>query len=372
MFRLTLRDVGDGEAAVTVPAGWAAFDLPAAPGARRWDVVVPAERSVHTFSVAVTSAASARGPLPVPTLGISFGPPTQAVLAQRLEVDLDRLNLSEADGLTRVGPAEWRVTDSSWRARVVRLAGPPTGEGARRARAEVTVTRAGRTWLYRGRFQVAANEADPVRVVPPPGADLRSLSVDGVSVPVGDPTNVELPAAVGGQQITVLWASVAPVWEAARLVGPSGPLGTGGIDWTVRVPVGYRLEGAGEAAGGQVAGSSENLPTPFDRGSPWRFHVPAGQSLDARLVPVTPPARSRSLALAVVVGIIVLGLALLWPRHTRPEQAAGLCAIVVVAVGPAAGVLLMVPAAVMLWRLWRMAHWLFARKRPGLPAAATP
>lgn len=349
LLNLRVLDAGDAEVAVTPPAGGSVAEVRSEPGVRRWDVSVPAGRGPRAgVSVRCTSGRAGQG-TPLRRLAVTFGPRTHADLNQTIVLEGDGLSLAETEGLARIGPAEWRVSDPDWRARVVLSAGLTRGERARVTRADVTAGRAGRTWVYHGHYRLALDESGPLRVAAPTGAGLRTVEVNGAHVPVAQPGTADLPDAAGPLDVRLVWTSPEPVWEPARVLTEFGPAALDHTDWTVRVPLGLRVEGDADPApdGGEDAGTAP-------AGAPYRFRVPAGRSLDLRLVPAEPDWPRWALAVSVGLWVLVAGLAALWPRRTAPEQAAGLAGAAAVALGPAAAAFALLPAGVFLWRVGRV------------------
>jgi hypothetical protein len=64
----------------------------------------------------------------------------------------------------------------------------------------------------------------------------------------------------------------------------------------------------------------------------------------------------------------VAGLALIRPRGTEPERAAGLGALAAVAFGPAGAAFWLVPVIAVGWRIGQLVQWAYSRARAEPPA----
>jgi hypothetical protein len=95
-------------------------------------------------------------------------------------------------------------------------------------------------------------------------------------------------------------------------------------------------------------GSTDGAPTRSSDDDPVKV------GLDAAL-PSRPWMR---FGLVVLIAIVVGVLALVLPRTSVPEQAAGIGIIGTVTFGPAAAALLLIPAIAILWRVRQLARWL--------------
>jgi hypothetical protein len=344
-----------------------AADAGAEGARRRWMVFVP-PGAAGMAAVSVTTTTN--GSAVIPSLRVRLGPAADADVDHFVHLDR-RLILSDRRGLERIGPGEWRLSDSGLRPRLSvadRVAGP--GDPAVE-RAEVTAAPAGEKWLYRGRYLVAAGEADRLRVVAPPMCRWLEAAQSGVLLPVGNGP-LHLPPSAGPRVLTLLWESDRPAWEPAGVRSEADPLAFTGVEWTVVVPPGFRPEGdfrdtAGPAAPVEFKDHWTEDREVFANGAPYRLRAPDGRVLDLQLVAATEPRPGWRLAAAVGLWLVVAGLAALRPHRTRPEQAAGLGALAAVALGPAAVAFWLVPVYAAGRRLRQFARWLATRQRPAAP-----
>jgi hypothetical protein len=261
--------------------------------------------------------------------------------------------------------------NGDWHGRLSLVAGQRSDSPAVQ-RAQVIAARDGAAWLYRGRYLVSAGPSDRLRMAAPSGARWREVLQNGTPVPPGDGP-VPLPATTGPRVLTLLWESAEPVWEPARVENDTAPVPLNGVDWTVVVPPGLRLEVPARETPGPATvpgfgdGWTEDREA-FAGGAPHRFHTASGEGADVRLIPAPEPEDRWRLWVALVLWGGVAGMAIVRPRGTEPERAAGLGALAAVTFGAAGAAFWLVPVYAVGRRLWQFARRLAVRRPAGRPA----
>jgi hypothetical protein len=148
----------------------------------------------------------------------------------------------------------------------------------------------------------------------------------------------------------VLWSSPEASFVPARLLVDGVPLSVGTIEWIVRVPADRHIVGASMTPVEEAANRTEDRQA-LSRGLAYRFESSDDDPAAVGIGPRSGAHPWQRIGLVASIGLLVGFLALVWPRGSAPEQAAGLGFVGVLAFGPAAAGLLLIPAFAFLWRL---------------------
>jgi hypothetical protein len=198
-------------------------------------------------------------------------------------------------------------------------------------------------------------------VAAPADARLRTVELDGVAVGVSDKKTAQLVLAgdSGSRSLRLEWSANELTAGSPELRVGGAPVSLGDVDFFINVPPGFGINASGT---GTRESNDFRLPSnvsadPQFHGSPHHYRLAAGKSLDVHVVPELPRLMTWQHILLTALWLVTLLLATIG----APETVGCLAVIAVLVIGPAAGALLLIPIAILAWRVWRLLGVLAAR-----------
>jgi hypothetical protein len=335
---------------------------------RRWDISIPLGRPADSsLAVEVSSSPGALGSWRLPRVDVRFGGDQEPILSETVAVKSDAITLADVSGLERVGTSQWRVIRRPRQATVTRSAGLRHGELIRVTGARASAGRIGRTWDFRCECTLAYTGPTVLTVGASTGARLRAVELDGAAVGISDEktANVYLPGESGSGTLRLEWSANELTVGPPEIRVGGAPVPLGDVEFVVYVPPGFGINTSGAGIRETVdSRPPSNISTdrPF-RGTPRHYRLAAGQSLDVQFISEQPRLLTWQHILLAGLWLATLLLAM----SGAPETAGCLAVIAVLVIGPTAAALLLIPAAILAWRIWRLPG-VFAARSAGREA----